>query len=1022
MKLYELSVKKPVAVVMAVLMFVVIGLYSLSMLPMEMMPDMSIPIAIVVTQYPNVSPEEIENLVTKPIEGSVSAVSGVDTITSTSSEGMGMTIIQFNTGVDINQAVDDMTQGIEMIKGYLPEDCNEPMIMKMDASALPVVQMSFGVEGYDTSQTKKYVDDNVESKIKAVPGVANVSITGAQDREIHVKVDPEKLYGYDLSMAQVAAALSSGNVNLPGGSVKGNGRDMSIRTLGKLEDIDEIKTIPMTTTKGQVVYISDVADIVDSYSEKNTYARLNGDDSLSISITKQSDANTVDVVNGIKTALERISAENPNVRYNITMEQASYIENAINSVASSAVTGAFLAIMVLILFLGSVKSSLVIGVAMPVSIVTTFIGMFFTGMTLNVVSLGGLALGVGMLVDNAVVVLENIFRHRTSLKKDGEKAGIEGTGEVVGAVVASVLTTCIVYVPILFIDNMMAVMFKQLAFTIIFSQIASLLVTFLLVPMLSSKIKNVEGNHGRFSFLFRPFEKLLDYMYVKYEKSLRWVLEHKKTVIISVLAAFILSFVVLGGLGMTLMPASDEGSFSISVETPQGTELEETNDIIKDIEDIVSQNENVKTIFATVGSSGNALGTSSSNSAKVTVTLKDKKERHGTTQDIMEQIRTELSDIAGAEVTMSATSSTGMSSSESVQFEFSGDDTATLEEYVNAAAELLGSVNGVTEVTTSLADTKSEVRVRVNKMRAQLYGLNTASAAQLIKASIDGQTATQFTEGGKEYDVIVKYPDNYMDDYSKLKNLRIKAGNGQWITLNDIADVSIERGYSSLTRTNQKRTVTLTGAIYGTDMGTVNKEFMTKLHQIPVPEGCSYESGGTFEVMMDAMKSLLIAILLGILLMYMVMAAQFGDLKQPLIIMGTLPLAMIGVVLALAVDTSPLSVVGCIGILMLVGMIVNNAIVLIEFINTLKEEGFEGTEADMLAEAGKTRLRPILMTTLTTILGFLPMILSVSEGSEMMRPLAVVLTGGLGVGTLLTLYIIPTIYSVSNKKRVKKNK
>ncbi len=1026
MKLHELSIKKPVAVVMAVLMFVVIGVYSLTMLPMELMPDMNMPIALVMTQYPNVSPEEIENLVTKNIEGAVSSVSGVDSMTSQSSEGMSVVVVQFNNDVDIDKAVEDMSQSIDMIEAYMPEGCEDPMIIKMDTSAMPVFVMSFSVDGYDISQTKKYVDDNVQNRLEAVSGVARVTVTGAQDREIQVVVDPEKVYGYDVSVAQVVGALASGNTNMPGGSIKGNGRDMSIRTMGKIENIYDIETIPMTTTKGQVIYLSDVADVIDSYSERSTYARLNGEDSLSVSITQQSDANTVEVVNSIIKTLETLKAENPNVKYNITMEQASYIENAISSVASNAVTGGILAIVILLLFLASIRSSLIIGISMPVSVITTFIVMYFSDMSLNVVSLGGLALGVGMLVDNSVVVLENIFRHRTELKKDGISAGLDGSAEVVGAVVASVLTTCIVYVPILFIDNIMAVMFKQLSYTIIFSQIVSLIVTFLLVPMLSSGIKNIDGEkNSKIGVIFTPFERFLNFLYSIYEKALRACLKRRKTLIVTMLVLFIISLVTLGRVGMTLMPSSDEGAFTVSVEAPQGTQLEDTNEITEKIEEIIRSNENVESVFSSVGSGSMSLGGSSSNSASVTVTLKDKKERDGSTQDIMETVRESLSDIAGAEISLEATSSTNMSaSSDAIEIQFVGNDTAALEEYVNQAADILAGVNGITEVSTSVGDTKSEVRVHIDKNRAQHYGLTVATASQLIKSSIDGQTATQYSEDGKEYDVVVKYPDNYMDDYSKLRNLRLKAPTGQWITLNDIADVSIEKGYTTLTRVDQKRVITLTGKIYGSDMGSVNSEFMKKLESLPMPDGISQQSSGTFEIMMDAMLSLLGAIFLGILLMYMVMAAQFGNLKQPLIIMSVIPLAVIGVVLSLVLDGSPLSVVGCIGILMLTGMIVNNAILLIEFINDLRKSGeYEANsrdaEADMLVRAGKTRLRPILMTTLTTILGFLPMVLSTAEGSEMMRPLAVVLTGGLSVGTVLTLIVIPVLYSMTTKKKAK---
>lgn len=1021
MKIYELSVKRPIAVVMAVLVFVVLGFYSMTMLSMEMMPEMELSMALVYTSYPNVGSEEVENLVTKRIESAVSSVSGVSSVTSQSSEGTSIVMVEFSTNTDMDQAVIDMEKNIDMYEAFLPEGVDTPMVMKLDTSMMPAAMLSVTYEGYDLIQTKQFIDDNIVNKLEAVDGVASVAVSGAQDKQIEVVIDPQKVFGYNMSLSDVVASIAYQNQDAPAGTTEAMGKSMSVKTLGKFSDVKDIESVPLLTNQGQVIYIRDIATVNEGYSDSTTYARLNDSSAISISITAESDANTVDVVNGIIKVLDESKANYPNFNYNMIMEQASYIEDSISSVAENAIVGCILAIIILLLFLGSMKTSLIIGISMPISVVTTFIGMYFSGMSLNVVSLGGLALGVGMLVDNAVVVLENIFRRRDELGEDAKTASIIGSKEVIAPVIASVLTTCIVYVPILFIDNIMAVMFKQLAFSIIFSQIASLIVTFLLLPMLSSKIKDTKEKTKFLGFILVPFEKFMKVLYTVYERLLRWCLSHRKSVLGVIVIVFVAALLVLSRLGMTLMPASDEGIVSISIELPQGSSLEDSDEMCKKLEEIIKQNEDVKDIFSTVGSGGmtSMLGGTTSNMSTITVTLDEN--RKTSTEDVVQEIRESIANISGAIISVEASSTTMAMASDEIEFQFTGNDDEKLEEFIVKAEEILASIDGVEETSTSIASQKQEVKIRIDPAKAARYGMNTAAVSSFVKGALDGTTASQYTEDGTEYDIIVMYPEDYVADYNELKNLQIKTSVGQWVALSDIADVDISHTSTTLTRIDQKRVVTLSGKLYGTDMATVNTQFTEKINQQGLPEGISFVTSGTFEVMIEAMGSLLLAILLGILLMYMVMAAQFESIKLPFIILMTIPLAIIGVVLSLVVSWSPLSVVGCIGILMLMGIIVNNAIVLIDFIKSAKNEHPEWTRTEILVYAGKTRMRPILMTSLTSILGFLPMAVSTASGSEMMRPLATVLVGGLLVGTLLTLLVIPVFYSIVDDRDIKKN-
>lgn len=1021
MNICSLSVKRPVLVTMIVLIFLVIGMYSLTMLPKELMPEMELSMAIVYTQYPNVGSEEVENLVTKNIESAVSSVSGIKGVTSQSSEGSSMVMLEFSASTDMDKAVQDVKDSVDLISSYLPEDATDPMVIKMDMSMMPVAMMSVSYDGMDITQTKKFIEDNVQNKLEAIDGVASVNVSGAMDRVIEVEVDPEKLFGNSMTMTDAVNAIAAQNANLPAGSVMIGNKKYTSRVVGKFSSVDEISTVPLVTPKGQVIYLKDIAKVNDTYSEESTISRLNGNGALSVSITSESDANTVDVVNSIISTIEGLSRQYPELKYEMVMEQGSYIEESVSSVATNALTGGILAIIILFLFLANFKTSMVIGISMPVSIITTFIGMYFSGMTLNVVSLGGLSLGVGMLVDNSVVVLENIFRRRKVLGEEARTAAIKGAMEMIGSVVASVITTCIVYVPLLFVDNMMAIMFKQLAFTIIFSQTASLVVTFLIVPMLTSKISNDSPNK-KFSFVLTPFAKVLDWFFVWCEKILRWCLGHRKVFVAGVMAVFVLSLVVLSSIGMILMNPTDQGSVSVSVELPQGSTLEDTNAVTLEIEKIISSNDSVENVFANVGSGSMAmLGQAAGNSSSVTVTLKEK--RRKSSEDVAQELREALADVAGAQVTVSASSSMSMGSS-GIEFEFSGSDDEVLTDYVLKAEEVLAGIDGVVETSTSIADTKSEVRILIDSDKAARYGLSTAVIANTIYGVMEGASAGRYTEGGLEYDIDIVYPKDYAEDINALKSMRIQTLTGQWIAVSDVADVTQQDGYTTLTRANQKRVLTLKGTLYDTDMATVNSRFQKEMMAYPMPEGVSRVTGGDFETMMDAMLSLVLAIFIGILLMYMVMAAQFENLLNPFVILFTLPLALIGVVLGHVIAGMPLSVVSCIGILMLTGIIVNNAIILIDFIKAARDENPEIDRTELMVRAVKTRLRPVLMTSLTSILGFLPMALALgSSGAAMMQPLAVSLIGGLTVGTFLTLFVIPVVYTLfDDLKNARRNK
>ncbi|MBQ7794522.1 MAG: efflux RND transporter permease subunit, partial [Clostridia bacterium] len=557
-----------------------------------------------------------------------------------------------------------------------------------------------------------------------------------------------------------------------------------------------------------------------------------------------------------------------------------------------------------------------------------------------------------------------------------------------------------------------------LAFTIVFSQISSMVITFMLIPMLSARIENMDKKTKGLSFILVPFEKLLNWFYKIYEKSLRWCLVNRKKFILIVLAMFVVSVFALTQMGMELMPTSDEGSLTVSISLPKGSKLEDTDELTRVAEERIKEISEVETVFANVGSAGMMSLGSGENNSSIMVTLAD--DRTKSTDEVCQEVRELLGDMTGATIEVTA-SSMGMSMSvNELSYQFSSMDEEALEEYVLKAEEVLGQIDGVSETSTSISETQAELKIDVDETKAAMYGLSTTSVANYIKGVLDGTTASQFTEKGSEYDIKIVYPDNYVNDYTKLKTLQVKTATGQWITLGDVADIIVEQGSTTLTRVDQKRVITLSGVLYGTDMNTVNKEFNKAIAEIEMPDGISRYASGVYEMMMEAMMQFSLAILLGILLMYLVMSAQFENMKQPFIILFTVPLSLIGVVLSLVLTNSNLSVLSFIGMLMLVGIIVNNAILLIEFINQLSKERPDLERDEIVVQSGLTRLRPILMTTLTSVIGFFPMAVA---GSEMMQPLAVVLLGGLGIGALLTLLVIPVIYAIMDdrtNKRIKR--
>lgn len=1025
MRIYDLAIKRPVTIIMCVVMVVVLGFVSLSGIGIDMLPNISLPMALVMTSYEGAGPQEVENLITKPLEETLSTVSNFKSISSTSSSGSSMISIEFTQGTDMEFASLNIREKIDLIKNALPEGAGDPIIMQLDTSMMPVAQ--FGISGnYDLAEIKSMVDDKVKSRLERIDGVASVSVSGGLTRQIKVNVDPQKLQANGLTLAQVSQLLQSENLTMPGGNIQDGGTNYNIRTTSEYETVDQIKKLAITTANG-VIHLDDIAVVEDAYADVESSSTLNGEPCVYLVIQKQSEANTVDVSDKINAELDQIRSELTGLNIQLVYDQADYIKTSVNSVADSAILGGVLAVLILLLFLRDWKTTLIIAISMPFSIVATFILIYFSNITINMMSLGGLTLGVGMLVDNSIVVLESIFRYR-EIESDPKVAASKGTKEVGMAITASTLTTIAVFLPIAFVrDNLVISMFRELALTVTFSLVSSLVIALTLVPMLASKMP-LTGKKSSFTddtstkSIFGKFRNW-------YKSVLIYSIRHRKTVFLSI-AGVLAVTIVLGSvfLGVEFFPETDEGQATIDISLPKGTVLSETQEmtdkVVQEINQFAEEYQPLEFMFViTGGGSGLNLGGSASNESSISVSYGPSKEREKSTKKLDSILRERLQNIAGAKISITEASSMNISGGNTISVSVKGDDLDTLKEISDQLVDKIKRVQGAVEVKSSLDETMKEIYIKVDKDRANAMNVTSAQVAQAVQYGIMGQTATKFKVDGDEIDVRLRFDELARQNVSDVNQIMVQSNTGTYVPLEQVADIQITDTPMSITRDGQVRTITITGGVSGRNTGEVLSDVEQIVASTTLPSGYQFDIGGESESMNEAFSALFMVLILAILLVYMVMAAQFESLLHPFIILFTMPLAIIGVILFNVFFGMAISVPSFIGFIMLAGIVVNNAIVLVDYINTLRRDGMPLEES--IVNAGIIRLRPILMTTLTTVLGLLPLALGIGEGSELQAPMAVTVIGGLIFSTILTLVVIPVIYvmfaNAGDKRREKRN-
>jgi HAE1 family hydrophobic/amphiphilic exporter-1 len=1073
LKIVDLSVKRPVGVIMLVLGVIVLGMISFMNIPVDLYPDLDVPIAVVATTYSGAAPQEVERQVTEPIEAALSTVQGVDTIQSNSTAGSSLVILQLDWGADLDEVLQSVRENVDMISESLPEGANDPRVMRIDPTAIPV--MWLGLEGDEPENLQRLAEDVVEPRLERVEGVASVTIEGGKEREIIVEVDDTLLSAYQLTPNQIIQAISQENQAVSGGNLMRGGQELQLRIDGQYETLDDLKETLIPLPRGGHVRLGDVAEVKETYKESQALSYVNGEPALVFSVLKESDANTVAVADGVFKAMNGIQNALPDgINLNVIFDMSQFIRDAIDNVVSNMLVGGLLAVLVLLFFLRSIRGTLVIAVTIPIAVISTFALMYFTGETVNMITMGGLALGVGMMVDSAIVILEGMFSYREKGHSLIESARL-GASELGPAVIASTLTTVAVFVPIVFVKGIAAEIFGPLGLTVSFSLFSSLVAAMTLVPMIFSRLPQVKQKRGkrRRGGLFRrrkdqpqeaepilaeaaldhgpeagekrkgeqkeQVERLVQdeaaanqeaaaseeqgglplpagYQLPKikafYKRVLSWALDHRKTTVAIVFLLLLASLSAIPFIGATFIPMPDQGQISVIITTREGSAQEETLELGLRASEVLEETfgDDLKTYFMTVGGTTTGFQGGASNRAEFIVQLVPSSEREITTAEAIGAIEEALSNIAGIETSVFEMTS-GYDAGSPITVQIRGHEWDVLEEISNEVAWIVENVEGTREVQSSINEGQPELRIEVDREMAAQYGITYQQVMQEVMLRFNGQQATIFRSDGDEVDVIVALPEERRQTIQDIESMYMRAATGELIPLSTIARLHQVQGPTEIQRQDQERQVNVTAELSGRDLASVVADIQAQLDKLSLPEGYEVSIGGQAEEMADAFGSLTQALILSIFLVYMVMAVQFESFVYPFIIMFSLPTTVIGVLVGLFVTQTPLSVTAFIGLIMLAGIVVNNAIVLVDYINTLRRrDKIERTEAILMA--GQSRLRPILMTTVTTLLGMLPLALGIGEGTETQAPLAIVIIFGLSFSTVFTLVFVPVIYVI----------
>lgn len=1019
MSLYEGSVNRPIMTSLIFAAVVILGIFSLSKLPVDLYPDIDTNTIMVMTSYEGASASDIENNVTRPLENTLNSVSNLKHISSKSAENISVITLEFEFGEDIDVLTNDIRDKLDLITSYLPDDAETPVLFKFSTDMIPIVLLS--VEAKESqSALYKILDDMVVNPLARIPGVGSVSISGAPKREIQVYCDPNKLEAYGLTIEGISSVIRAENINIPGGNFDVGNETYALRVEGEFKDPAEMRKIVVGSHKGANIYLTDVARIVDTVEERAQETYNNGNQGAMVIVQKQTGANSVEISKKVAEALPRLQENLPSdVKLGVIIDTSDNIMNTINNLAETVMYALLFVIIVVFVFLGRWRATVIICVTIPLSLIASFIYLAVSGNTINIISLSSLSIAVGMVVDDAIVVLENVTTH-IERGSDPKQAAIHGTNEVAVSIIASTLTMLAVFFPLTMVTGMTGVMFKQLGWMMCVIMVVSMFVSLALTPVMCAQMLGRQQQDSKlYTTFFGPIIKGLDALDRGYVWLLNWSVRHRTIVVIACIVFFGVSLFAIKGISTEFFPAQDNSRIGVALELPIGTRVEVAQELAQELTALWHEKykDEIITTNYTVGqaSADNTFASMQDNGTHIisfNIRLEEPGDRSRHMEAICDDMREDLKaypELVKSQVIFGG-SRTGLSGQPTAEFEVYGYDFDVTNDVSEELRQKLLEVPGVAEVNISRSDYQPEYQVDFDREKLAIHGLNLATAGNYLRNSIHGSLASIYREDGEEYDIRVRYAPEYRTSVEALENVLVYNNAGEGVRIKDVGTVVERFAPPTIERKDRERIVTVSAVISGAALGDIVTKGQSIVEEMVLPMGIDIQIAGSFEDQQDSFLELTELALLIIILVFIVMAAQFESMTYPFIIMFSLPFAFSGVLIALYFTGSTLSVMSLLGTIMLIGIVVKNGIVLIDYIQLCRERGL--AVINSVVTAGKSRLRPVLMTTCTTVLGMVPMAVDTGQGAEMWRPLAISVIGGLAISTILTLILIPTLFCV----------
>ncbi len=1027
MSLYGSAVKRPVMTTLCFVAVIILGLFSLAKLPIDLYPDIDTNTLMVITMYPGASAEDIEQNVTKPLENALNSVEHLKHITSDSRENTSVITLEFEYGYDIDVLTNDVRDKLDMVESSLPEDIQNPIIFKFSTDMIPICLLS--VEAKESmAGLYKILDDQVANPLARIDGVGSVSITGAPKREIHVYVDPNRLEAYGLTVEQISQLIGAENRNTPGGAFDVGSNTYSLRVKGEFETPGQMENIPVASVGGKIVYLKDVARVDDSFEERTQHTFIGGKEGAMIIIQKQSGANSVAISEAVMKMLPTLQKNLPSdVKIGVIVDTSDNIRNTIASLEETVLYALLFVMLVVFFFLGRWRATMIIVITIPVSLIASFIYLFATGNTLNIVSLSALSISIGMVVDDAIVVLENVTTH-IERGADPRQAAVHGTNEVAISVIASTLTLIAVFFPLTMVTGMTGVLFRQLGWMVCIMMVISTVCALSLTPMLCSQWLRLRKTHSRLhNTFFGPIQRGLDRFDAGYARLLHLVVGHRTITVVVCLGIFVGSVFLMKQVGTEFFPTQDNARIGVSLELPIGTRVEIAEDALQRLDSLWrAKYPEILVSSYTVGpaSSDNTFASLSDNGphiASMHIRLSDPGDRERGIKEVADMMRKDLAEqfpeFKKAQVNVGGGRGSGMGGQSTVDFEIYGYDLTQTDTVAAQLSTILKGIHGTADITISRADYQPEIQVDFDREKLSLHGLNMSTVATVLRNRINGATASQFREDGEEYDIKVMFEPDKRTSIEDIENIMVMTSAGVGVRIKDLGTVVERFSPPTIERKDRERIITVSAVVDGVPMSQVVSEAQVKIDRMNIPSGITISLAGSYEDQQDSFSDLLMLGVLIIVLVYIVMAAQFESLTYPGIIMTSLLFAFSGVFLILWLTGHTLNVMSMIGAIMLIGIVVKNGIVLIDYITLNRERGMSIRRA--VIDGGRSRLRPVVMTTLTTILGMVPMAVGSGQGAEMWRPMGTAVIGGLTFSTILTLLFVPVLYCTFAGRGVK---